>query len=313
MDDLSHSTRFEEFIILSGDADFTPVLIRLQEHARRTLVLSVGYSSPAYTAAASWRIREDWFIQQALLEDNRENAPPGAARNTEPFRPREKNRRIAEQIKRIVAEASSPLSFQNLEQMLRNNRATAEELEGENSFPILLEQMDLGTLEISRLDEGHVYDPERHALPSALAERDAFRQTFPDLFTLALTLHRLTDIPLLKPEHWSVLLTEVAEEVKLNAYSPRNTTKNVRERCQSKGLPLTGRDVSWLLGTLTQGGCSLRERRDISRRELGKALLLGMQVLCGSAQLRLEQQEAQLLMKWLLPKLETGQSDGGQA
>lgn len=69
MDDLSHSTRFDEFIILSGDADFTPLLIRLQEHARRTLVLSVGYSSPAYTAAASWRIREDWFMQQALSEE----------------------------------------------------------------------------------------------------------------------------------------------------------------------------------------------------------------------------------------------------
>ena len=69
MDDLSHSTHFDEFIILSGDADFTPLLIRLQEHARRTLVLSVGYSSPAYTAAASWRIREDWFLQQALKDD----------------------------------------------------------------------------------------------------------------------------------------------------------------------------------------------------------------------------------------------------
>ena len=54
---------------MSGDADFTPLLIRLQEHARRTLVLSVGYSSPAYTAAASWRIREDWFLQQALKDD----------------------------------------------------------------------------------------------------------------------------------------------------------------------------------------------------------------------------------------------------
>ena len=69
MDDLSHSTKFDEFIILSGDADFTPLLIRLQEHARRTLVLSVGYSSPAYTAAASWRIREDWFLQQALRDE----------------------------------------------------------------------------------------------------------------------------------------------------------------------------------------------------------------------------------------------------
>ncbi len=77
MDDLSHPTHFDEFIILSGDADFTPLLIRLQEHARRTLVLSVGYSSPAYTSAASWRIREDWFIQQALRDerDEEEDVP----------------------------------------------------------------------------------------------------------------------------------------------------------------------------------------------------------------------------------------------
>ena len=69
MADLFHPTHFDEFIILSGDTDFTPLLIRLQEHARRTLVLSAGSSSPALTAAASWRIREDWFLQQALRDD----------------------------------------------------------------------------------------------------------------------------------------------------------------------------------------------------------------------------------------------------
>jgi hypothetical protein len=311
MDDLSHSTRFEEFIILSGDADFTPMLIRLQEHARRTLVLSVGHAAPAYTAAASWRIREDWFIQQALLDDSRESAPADAGRSVESPRPREKNRRVAEHIKRTVAEASAPLSFSNLERILRKNRDLADDLNlsGENAFPALLEQMDLGTLEISRLGEGHVYDPERHELPGAAAERDAFRQTFPELFKLALTLHRLTDIPLLKPECWNVLLGELAEEVRLNAYSLRGTAKNLRERCLAKGLPLTGRDVEWLLGTLTQGGCRLRERRDITRRELGKALLLGIQALCRSAQLRLEQQELHLLMEWLIPRTGTARSD----
>jgi len=308
MDDLSHSTRFEEFIILSGDADFTPMLVRLQEHARRTLVLSVGYSAPAYTAAASWRIREDWFIQQALLDDNRESAPPGVLRSESP-RPREKNRRIAEYIKRLVAEAAAPLSFPNLEQLLRKSGEVGDDLNGESGFSALLEQMDLGTLEISRLDEGHVYDPERHEPPGAVAERDAFRQAFPKLFTLALTLHRLTDIPLLKPERWNVLLAELAEEVRLNSYSLGSTTKNLRERCLAKGLPLTGRDIAWLIGTLVQGGCRLREHRDISRRELGKALLLGMQALCRSAQLRLDQQELQLLMEWLMPRTGMSRSD----
>lgn len=72
MDDLNHATRFDEFFIFSGDADFTPLLIRLQEHARRTLVLAVGPASPVYTGSASWRIREDWFLQQALRENRPE-------------------------------------------------------------------------------------------------------------------------------------------------------------------------------------------------------------------------------------------------
>lgn len=77
MDDLVHPTHFDEFIILSGDADFTPLLVRLQEHARRTLVLSVGASSPAYRAAASWTIREDWFLQQALRDEREDYAGGG--------------------------------------------------------------------------------------------------------------------------------------------------------------------------------------------------------------------------------------------
>jgi len=82
MDILSHPTRFDEVIILSGDADFTPLLLRIQEHARRSLVLSVGYTSPAYAAACSWRIREDWFMAQALeepREDTESENLPGPA------------------------------------------------------------------------------------------------------------------------------------------------------------------------------------------------------------------------------------------
>ena len=312
MDDLSHSTRFEEFIILSGDADFTPMLVRLQEHARRTLVLSVGYSSPAYTAAASWRIREDWFIQQALLEDSREGPPAGASRG-ESLSPREKNRRMAEQIKRLVSEAPAPLSLRSLYRMLGKSGEAAGDAAGESAFPALLEQMDLGTLEMSRLGEGYVYDPERHEPPGAAEEREAFRRDLPEMFKFALTLHRLTDIPLLKPEGWNVLLAEAAEEIRLNAYSPRSTTRNVRERCLAKGLPLSGRDVAWLLGALAQGGCRLHERRDVPRRELGKALLLGMQSLCRSAQLRLDPQEGQLLMEWLMPKGAAPQGEAEQA
>ena len=38
---LNHDTYYDEFIILSGDADFTPVLHRLRAHARRTIIFAI--------------------------------------------------------------------------------------------------------------------------------------------------------------------------------------------------------------------------------------------------------------------------------
>ncbi len=77
MDALYHTTRYDEFIILSGDADYTPFLLRCQESARRSLILSMGYTSPAYAAVCTWRIREDWFITQALEDETADDAEGG--------------------------------------------------------------------------------------------------------------------------------------------------------------------------------------------------------------------------------------------
>ena len=66
LDTLNHVTHFDEFIILSADADFTPVLHRLRLHDRRTLIVSVGPASPAYRNAADTLISEDEFVTTAL-------------------------------------------------------------------------------------------------------------------------------------------------------------------------------------------------------------------------------------------------------
>ena len=66
LDALGHATRFEEFIILSGDADFTPVLLRLSKHDRRSSVLAVGPASVAYKAACDLLIDQDTFLEDAI-------------------------------------------------------------------------------------------------------------------------------------------------------------------------------------------------------------------------------------------------------
>jgi NYN domain len=83
LDALGHTTRFEEFIILSGDADFTPVLMRLSKHDRRSAVLAVGPASVAYKAACDQLIDQDMFLEEAIgvipAQSTRTEGPPTTA------------------------------------------------------------------------------------------------------------------------------------------------------------------------------------------------------------------------------------------
>ena len=63
---LGNGTYFHEFIILSGDADFTPLLLKLRRYARYSAVLSVGYASTAYRSASDYMINVNAFIESAL-------------------------------------------------------------------------------------------------------------------------------------------------------------------------------------------------------------------------------------------------------
>ncbi|MEZ5852625.1 MAG: NYN domain-containing protein [Hyphomicrobiaceae bacterium] len=65
-DYLTHDTYFDEFIILSGDADFTPLLHRLRAHARRTVVYANDFTAAPYTAICDGEIREASLISLLL-------------------------------------------------------------------------------------------------------------------------------------------------------------------------------------------------------------------------------------------------------
>lgn len=80
-DYIDHPTRFDEFIILSGDADFTPVLLSLRSHNRQTIIYTNDYTSPYYKAFSDGRIREDDLIRclmqpEAGLSDETQSPVP---------------------------------------------------------------------------------------------------------------------------------------------------------------------------------------------------------------------------------------------
>ena len=79
VDLLQHQVHYDEFIVFSADADFTPVLRKLRRWDRRTTVLAVGFPSAAYRASADLLIDQDALVREALGmgEDDEAGMPGG--------------------------------------------------------------------------------------------------------------------------------------------------------------------------------------------------------------------------------------------
>ena len=77
VDALGSSTRYDEFVIASADADMTPLLVRLRAADRRTTIVSPSDAAVAFTAVADRLITADHILAlvqgeqpEDLLEDD---------------------------------------------------------------------------------------------------------------------------------------------------------------------------------------------------------------------------------------------------
>ncbi|MDR1489722.1 MAG: NYN domain-containing protein [Desulfovibrio sp.] len=336
MDALAHVTRFDEIIILSGDADFTPLLLRIQEHARRSLVLSVGYTSPAYAAACSWRIREDWFLSQAL-EDQREDAereerdavktevhheertvskaaPKDAETPHQTERPEKvpglilpahKRVRLVETIRQMVAESAVPVPLPSIVQVLQREQEIPANWFGAGTLRDLLKSLDLGTMAFVQAGPGFVMDPERHERPDVDKFRDEFRQKHPQLYELALKAHRLTDIPMLNPEQYAALFTMLAEEVRTNKFSRTGTVRNLEDRCEDEGVPVNAAQIAFIVEAVIRGGANLAGTgaggQETNQEKMRAAYAASTIELCRLAQVEIGERERELIESWFHP------------
>src|SRR5699024_1384734 len=59
VDALSAETRYDEFVILSADADFTPLALRCRAADRRVTIITAGPAASAYRAVADTVVTAD--------------------------------------------------------------------------------------------------------------------------------------------------------------------------------------------------------------------------------------------------------------
>ena len=163
VDLLQHETRYDEFIVFSADADFTPVLRKLRRWDRRTTVLAIGFPSAAYRASADLLIDQDDFVRKALTFDETVVIPQPVEVSPPPI---ECGPAALKLVQQAVKEASGPLSLAKVASMLLSKieGLDASSWAGFGSFRSLIESLDLRELVVSWEAGGTIHDPKRHAL-----------------------------------------------------------------------------------------------------------------------------------------------------
>ena len=182
---LGHDTYFDEFIILSGDADFTPLLHRLRAHARRTVVFANDHTAAPYTAIADGEIRESSLIGvlldgsvSAAEADSTAASAPAVAPSLETVR-----REILAEVAGWVKSAGQPVPLEALAdravRTLGHDRTVGTGWGGAGSFSNLLTKGLPAEIRLSEQAPYYVFDASRQiaAQPDQRRNGPAPRET----------------------------------------------------------------------------------------------------------------------------------------
>lgn len=155
LDALADDTYFDEFIVFSADADFSPVLRRLRRQDRRTVVFAAGAMSEAYKASADRVIAIPEFLHDALELDSEDEEEFRGAQGRGPMAPTamataSARQLIADRVTQIVREAPAPVALPRIAELLRREFPAVRDGQwaGAGTFGALMQQLPMPDVRI---------------------------------------------------------------------------------------------------------------------------------------------------------------------
>jgi len=340
VDALHGMTRYDEFIVMSADADFVPVLMRLRRHDRRTAILASGNAATAYASAADIVITQDAFLDfvaervadesiamhglspgttsgstpggtavaVATGEANGHGSPTGTHGDDQRLE------RVGQALADIVGVRSGAIDLASLAHELR---AALPELGddwgGHERLGLLLRRVDLGDLVYVSDSPGYLYDPARQAPPMITSSRldDRFDGVDDAMRELIGRVTGVTGIPRLAPEQYATLFGQIAVDVNARGYNGyMQGAKSVRDACTVIGVPVSRQAVTFVLAGLERAGHEFR-RGEESAAALAATFLGAVDFLCGRADIVLSDEDRPLLAAWIAGSTEGATGAGG--
>lgn len=316
VDVLQSATRYDEFIVFSADADFTPLLRKLRREDRRTTIFAAGATSASYDASADLIIDPEAFITGALGFDEEDATPTPPNLDT----------LIAQAealVWRTVDHASQPVPLPAMTKILATQVPGLVQTNwaGKGTFYGLLTSLPLEPLRIDRHLNALV-DPRRLA-PEVRADRptnsanakSSAVSADPDKaeVTTPLTTESLgpskcspevitwlaaAGLPTLERGRYRILLEGLSNAMGVEPFSLAGVTKLARDRSVAAGNPVNRQHANTVMRGLLFNGFD--PTRDGHSTDELVAFLCGMVVsACRREGVKMSDQDKLVLVEWV--------------
>ena len=310
---------FDEFIIMSADADFTPVLFRLRRRDRRTLIIAPSMASAAYTGIAEAVVDTDDFVSQALDPEDAALSQPireatvshadqsgGSGGQVDRATAKSIREAALHSIKKQLGNADGPLPAPTVAHALRADFPDAGWF-GYATFRSFLENHldDLGLRQ--DIDEARhvIYDPAIHVLPTldavAATRHLIDQEKQPELHELAQRLRRLANVPPLCRSAYTALfrlIGAVAQDAP--AQNLNGIAKEVRDRIVAEGFHVPRWAINRVVRGLQSEGCDFANpNREWAPSALAEKYRSHVLSVADEAALDPDGDQIRLLNEWL--------------
>lgn len=304
VDYLGRYPHIDEYIILSGDADFVPVLNRLRKELKRAVIYASYNTTAAYRNCSDQRIEAEFF-QDSLLTDA---APPRPEPEPDPV---DLGSRSVDAVPfsedvetcliAVAARRFGRVPFASAAQSLRD-RFVAElgaNWAGYGNFTHLLAATRLQRLTVD-WERQELTDPEYELeLPDWPEDlRDQLGGLVGDIAASA-TKH----VPALRPHHYQLILRELAGVYRNGAPTFSEAIEMVTAACVAAGFETKPQEVRFIATGISMQGYRFDE--SATARLLAQLWRVQVFFLCGEPDWLREPGDALRFATWLRAPDET--------
>ncbi|OLR89533.1 hypothetical protein BJP25_05500 [Actinokineospora bangkokensis] len=298
LDTLTHPVYYDEFIVLSADADFTPVLQRLREHDRRSAILTANPAAAAMHAACDFAIPDVIFLDEALGLGEPE-AEPEAATIKQPDHDSPDDAlhtKIQSIVRDLVAESKSPIAMAKAAHEVRKVAGSAVDTTawaGSGSFGKFVAGIVDEHLQVAiGRSPGWLFDPTRHTPPEVEASAV-------DVPEVARRINHVVRAPLLPTSAYTCLFDVLAGDARSMAGSGQVAVERAaRDICAERGETVSRQAVHFVLVNYSYNGISWTTP-EWDANVLASQFADSMLKLAADAQMALTDDEQAEVRQWI--------------